>query len=246
MRIIFPIAPLLCLLPGAAAAFHPLITEDTGLLGKGERQVEMSFERAAARNGPDTLSSTLGSELSYGLSGKAELLFSFPWTAWSSDGVSESGPGDAALEAKLEAARYAGWIVALKPGLSLPAGSANKGLGTGRSGFWTWAVAGKTTGPRHYYLNAGYKLNRNKVGEKEDILRGSAAAAYEIKPKTLVSLDLAAETNSDPSDSRVPLELIMGFIWSPSDSVDLDAGLKTGLNGAAEGSGFLAGAAFRF
>lgn len=230
----------------AAYAFHPLISEDTGFLGKGGRQVEAGFEHAASKEGADLYGNALGIKLSYGLTDKADLLLGAPWHGWTSGGRSESGIGDFTLETKFRIARKAGWVFALKPGFSLPTGDDGKGLGAGKRGVWLYGVAGKTAGPAQYYLNAGCLLNRNSSGEEEGIFKASAAAAVKVAPKTLASADLAIETNSDPAAALHPLSAVFGFIWSPSTSLDLDAGVKLGLNDAADDLGLLAGATFRF
>lgn len=246
MRKVFIAAAALALPCTGAMAMHPLISEDTGFLGKGGRQVEAGFEYAQASDGGDAYSRALALELSYGLTAKVDLLFTVPWSGWTSGGVSENGLGDLALEAKFLLAEKAGWTLALKPGLSLAAGDEEKGLSAGKSAFWTHAIAGRTAGAWQFYFNAGYFLNKNDGGEKEDILKGSAAAVLEVAPKTLVSADLTTETSADPASLKHPLASVFGLIWSPSENLDLDAGVKFGLNDAAEDLGFLAGLTFRF
>ncbi len=231
---------------GHAAAFHPLITEDTGFLGKNNRQIETGFEHSVSNEGNDLFARYLGTELSYGITDKADFLMSIPWSSWTSGGASENGLGDFALESKFAVAEKWGWTLALKPGFSICTGDHKKGLGAGKSGFWTHAVAGAASGPWQYYINAGYLLNKNFADERENILKGSLAAAYEIRPKTLISLDLSAETNPDPADDSPPLTSILGLVWSPYEYLDLDAGVKAGLNAPADDLGFLAGITFRF
>lgn len=230
----------------AARAMHPLISEDTGFLGKGGRQAEAGFEYSQTAEGGDAYSRALAVEVSYGLTDKADLLFTVPWNAWTAGGVSESGVGDLALEVKFAVAEKAGWTFALKPGVSFAAGDEEKGLGSGRSALWTHAIAGRAAGPWQFYLNAGYFLNRNSGGEEEDILKGSAAAIVEVAPKVLASADLSTETSADPASLKHPLTSIFGLVWSPSESLDLDAGVKLGLNDAADDLGLLAGLTFRF
>lgn len=230
----------------AAYAFHPLISEDTGFLGKGVRQVEAGFEHIVLKEGTDVYGNALGMELSYGLTDNADLLLTAPWRGWSSGGLSGSGIGSLALETKFRIARKAGWVFALKPGFFLPAGDDEKGPGAGKRGIWLYGLAGKTAGPVQYYLNTGCLLNVNSSGEEKNIFKASAAAAIKAAPRTLVSADLTIETNSDPSAASHPLSSVFGFIWSPSASLDLDAGVKLGLNNAAAGLGLLAGATFRF
>lgn len=234
------------LLGGPAAAFHPLFTEDTGFLGKNGRQIEIGLEHAVSSEGNDLFANSLGTELSYGITDKADILVSIPWSSWTSAGVSENGLGDLAIESKFSVAERWGWTFALKPGFSVSSGDDKKGLGAGKSGFWTYVIAGKTSGPWQCYINAGYLLNKNFAEEKVDILKGAMAAAYDMGPETLISLDLTAETNPDSADDNPPLTSILGLVWSPYDTLDLDAGVKVGLNETADDLGLLAGVTFRF
>lgn len=228
-----------------ASAFHPLISEDTGFLGKDVRQAELGFEHAVSKEGPDVYSNTGSAELSYGLFDKVDILLSAPWQGWNSHGVSESGLGDVALETKFPVGDKAGWTLALKPGFSLPAGDEAKSLGAGKGGVWLYGIAGRVAGPWHLYLNAGYLLNRNSVDEEENIFKASAAAALEVAPGLMVSGDLAAETNPDKDSSTPPASGVLGLIWSPYPTLDLDAGLKLGLTEPADDVGLLLGITLR-
>ncbi|OGR40903.1 MAG: hypothetical protein A2X35_02940 [Elusimicrobia bacterium GWA2_61_42] len=230
---------------GSAFAFHPLISEDTAFLGRDVRQAEITFEHSVSKEGFDFYSNTVAAEFSYGLFDKIDIMISAPWQGWSSHGLSESGLGDVSLETKFEVARDKDWTFALKPGFSLPAGNEAKSLGAGKGGVWVYGIAGKTAGPRHYYLNAGYRLNRNSLDNAENILKASAAAALEVLPKTLLSAELAIETSPEKDSPSHPVTSVFGLIWSPSPSLDLDAGVKFGLNKAADDLGLLAGFTLR-
>lgn len=238
-------ALLLSVLGAPAAAFHPLIGEDTGFLGKDVRQVELGLDHSVERQGADTYSTTGSAEISYGLFDKVDLLLSAPWQGWTSHGLSRSGVGDVSLEAKFGAGRAAGWDLALKPGFSLPAGDEGSSLGAGKGGVWLYGVAGRSYGPLQYYLNAGFLLNRNSVGEEEHILKASAAAALELFPKVLASAELAAQTNRDAASVSHPVSSVFGLIWSPYPALDLDAGVSLGLTRPAADLGLLLGLTLR-
>lgn len=238
-------ALLLCVCGGTASAFHPLISEDTAFLGRDVRQIELGLDHSVERHGADTYSTTGSALISYGLFDKVDLMLSAPWQGWNSHGLSESGIGDVSLEVKFGAGRAAGWDLALKPGLSLPAGNERRSLGAGKGGVWLYGVAGRTDGPRQYYLNAGFLLNRNSRREEEHIFKASAAAALEVMPKVMVSAELAAETNTDASSVSHPVSSVFGLIWSPYPTLDLDAGVSLGLTRPATDLGLLLGITLR-
>jgi hypothetical protein len=242
---LFTTALLLSVLSAPAAAFHPLIGEDTGFLGKDVRQVELGLDHSVERQGADTYSTTGSAQISYGLFDNVDLLLSAPWQGWTSHGLNGSGVGDVSLEAKFGAGSAAGWDLALKPGFSLPAGDEGRSLGAGKGGVWLYGVAGRTAGPLQYYLNAGFLLNRNSVGEEEHIAKASAAGLLEVLPKILISAELAVETNTDSSSVSHPVSSVFGLIWSPYPTLDLDAGVSLGLTRPAPDLGLLLGITLR-
>jgi hypothetical protein len=228
-----------------ASAFHPLIGEDTAFLGKDVKQAELGFGHMVSREGADRYANSGSAEFSYGLFERVDVLLSAGWHGWTSQGISESGLSDVSLETKFPVAEKAGWTLALKPGFSLPAGDESKSLGAGEGGVWLYGIAGQVAGPWQFYLNAVYQLNRNSVDEQQNIFRGSAAAVLEVLPKVMVSAELGAETNKDKSSASHPVSSVLGLIWSPYPTLDLDAGFKLGLTKPAEDAGLLLGLTLR-
>lgn len=245
MKKIFIAAALAALAPSGAAAFHPLIGEDTVFLGRDVKQAELGFEHSVSRSGARLTANAGAAELSYGLFDRVDVLMNAVWRGWNSRGLSQSGLGDVALETKFPVAERSGWLYALKPGFSLPAGDEGKSLGAGKGGVWLYGVAGRRAGPWEFYFNAGYLLNRNTLGERENILKGSAAAVREVRPKVKASAELAAETNKDKASSSTPVSSVLGLIWSPYPTLDLDAGFRLGLTGSAAGEALLLGLTLR-
>lgn len=230
---------------GRAAALHPLIGEDSDFLGKDVRQLEATLDYSVAKEGPDVYTTGTAAQLSYGLFDRFDVLITVPWQGWSSRGLSESGLGDVLVEVKLPAGEKNGWAFVLKPGFSLPAGDEAKSLGAGQGGVWLYGIAGRKAGPWQYYLNAGYLYNRNSLDEEPDIFKGSAAAVYGFLPKWLATAGLAAETNRDKDSHAVPVYSVLGLVWSPYPTLDLDAGVKFGLTRPAADLGLLGGLTLR-
>lgn len=245
MKKIFIAAALAVLAPSGAAAFHPLIGEDTLFLGRDVKQAELGFEHAVTRNGARLTANAGAAELSYGLFDRVDVLLSAVWRGWNSRGLSQSGLGDVALETKFPVGDRAGWDFALKPGFSLPAGDEGKSLGAGKGGVWLYGIAGRRSGPWELNFNAVFLLNRNTRGERENIFKGSAAAVLEAAPRLRVSAALFAETNRDKTSSSTPVSPVLGLIWSPYPTLDLDAGFKTGLTHAAPDEALLLGLTLR-
>ena len=245
MRKLILAAALAALAPSGAYAFHPLIGEDTAYLGRDVKQAELGFEHAVTRDGARLTTNAGTAELSYGLFDKVDLLMSAVWHGWTSHGLSRSGLGDVALETKFPVGEKAGWEFSLKPGFSLPAGDEGRSLGAGKGGVWVYGVAGRRTGPWECYLNAVYLLNRNTLNERENVLKGSAAAARQLAPDFKGTAALFAETNRDKASFSTPVSAALGLIWSPYQTLDLDAGLKLGLTKAAPDEALLLGLTLR-
>lgn len=235
----------LAALAGRAAAFHPLISEDTRFLGVDDRQAEIGFEHVENTHAADVFSNAATAEFAYGFMENIQLLISAPWQGWSSRGLSESGLGDVSMEVKFEAGRAGDWLIAMKPGMSLPAGDEARSLGAGKDGFWLYTIAGRRAGPWELYLNGGYLYNRNSVDEEKNIFKASAAAALKVLPKARLAAELAVESSKNKASSTHPVHSVFGVVWSPYDYLDLDAGVRVGLNPAADHVALLAGVTLR-
>lgn len=228
-----------------ALAFTHLAGEDTIFLGKDGRQLEGWLDYSVSKEGPDRYTTGAAGKLTYGFWHKLDLMVTIPWRGWNSRGISESGLGDALIEAKFQAAQKSDWVLALRPGFSLPAGDEAKSLGAGKGGVWIYGIAGRTAGPWQFYLNGGYMHNRNTVNEEKNLLKASAAALLKVHPKLLATAELAAATNTDKNSSSYPVTSVLGLVWSPSLTLDLDAGFRLGLTRAAPDFGLVAGLTLR-
>lgn len=230
----------------AAGSFRHMSTEDTDFLGRDVIQAEIGFDYTEDTDASDYFSNTISATFSYGLWDKLDILISAPWQGWNSGGLSKSGLGDVLLETKFWVAERRGWDLALKPGFSLPAGDEAAGLGAGKGQIWVYGIAGRTEGPLQYYLNAGYKYNKNSVNEETSLFSASAMGAIEVLPKTLLAAELAIKTNTDKSVASHPISALLGGVWSPYPSLDLDAGVRIGLNDAAKELSLMLGMTIRF
>lgn len=238
-------AALAAAFSGSAAAFHPLVTDDTVMMGLDGRQIRSGILYSVSRQGPDRYSTGAFTELSYGLFSGVDVMITVPWQGWSSHGIAKSGLGDVLVETKFPAGRRSGWNFALKPGFSLPAGNEAQSLGAGKGGVWTYLVGDRKDGPRRYYFNAGYRFNNNSVDMEKHLFKASAAGALELLPKTTLSAELSLETSPVKESVSHPAYSLLGFTWSPYSTLDLDAGARLGLTRAADDFGLLASLTLR-
>jgi len=246
-----------------AYAAHPLITDDAGTLGKRKFQIEINSEYSTDKEQADGLSvqekgGEAGVALSYGISDNIDLIVGMPlqWYTVREGGVTvadESGFGDTGIELKwrLVEAEEEGMSLALKPGLSIPSGDEHKGLGSGalRGGVTLIATHEGRLGAVH--CNLGYRTNNygieeNNKSARNDIWHASLAAEINLTGNIRSVANIGVETNEDKTSEVHPVFLIGGVIYSLDENLDIDLGLKCGLNETETDTTFLAGLAARF
>jgi hypothetical protein len=231
--------------PAVARGAHPLVTDDAGTLGRrGARQLELTSElsrvrtrAAGARVREDSGEGAV--TVGVGLLERLDVAIGFA-TTWSQvtiDGERAEhvlGLGDVGLELKWQAFAAGGFALALKPGVTVPTGDAAKGLGTGRACYGLTAITSQELGPVALHANVGYHHDEyaradDRAASRANLWRLSAAATGEIASGLRLVGDVGAETNPDRASTTWPAYALGGFIYSPREDLDLDAGVKVGL-----------------
>ncbi len=144
-----------------------------------------------------------------------------------------------------------GMSLALKPGLSIPTGNEQKGLGNGAltGGVTLIATHEGRLGVLHCnlgYLRNDYGIEENNMSARNDIWQASLAAELNLTGSLRSVLNIGVETNEDKTSDIHPVFLIGGLICCIDENLDLDLGLKCGLNEAETDRAVLAGLAVRF
>jgi hypothetical protein len=248
---------------GNAFAAHPLITDDTGTQGKGKFQIEINSELSTDKEQENGLSvkergGEAGATLSYGITDNIDLVFGVPlqWYTIKEGGMSvadESGIGDMGIELKwrLFESEESGMSLALKPGLSIPTGNELKGLGNGAlsAGLTLISTHEGRLGALHCnlgYSSNAYGIKENNETARNDIWHASLAAELNMTGNIRSVANIGVESNEDKTSDIHPVFLIGGLIWSVHENLDIDLGLKCGLNKTETDTTFLAGLAARF
>ena len=242
-------------------AAHPLITDDTGTQGEGKFLFELngqtSFDKA---NSPDDTGANASAKsremeiktaLTYGVIHSVDVILTLPYQ-WKKTEVNDAtasdvnGVADISMEVKWRFFEKDGLSLAIKPGITLPAGDKNKDLGTGRATGTLYFITTKEIDPWALHLNLGYKRNENTLDEREDIWHASLAGEFKIMKKFKLVANIGVERNTDRSSDTNPAFLLGGFIYSIRENMDVDFGVKMGLNETEKDYTFLAGMALRF
>lgn len=256
-RKIFLLLLATALVPGRLAlAAHPLITDDAGTNGGGNRQLELNGEygRDKERSAgvlTEEGAGEIATSFSYGVSDAVDVVLGLPyqWARSEEDGVEtgdEDGIGDTSLEVKWRFYENNGLSLAVKPGISLPSGNKDKGLGNGRATYGAVFITTQEIAPWAFHLNLGYVANDNKIGDRNEIWHASLAGALSMTAKLKAVANIGVQTNPDPASAKHPAFVLAGLIWAVFDNFDLDLGVKGGLNAVETDITGMAGMALRF
>jgi len=226
-------------------AAHPLITDDTGTQGKKNFQVEINseFNYDKEKEGGVRIKEA-GGEIatifSYGIVENVDIVLGVPFQWFRIKEDSEltsrnSGLSDLSLELKWRFYEKEGLSFALKPGLTLPTGNEKKGLGNGRPSYGLAFITTKELGAWAFHFNLGYtrneyKLREDKETNRKDIWHVSFASEVEVVKDLKLVGNIGIERNPEKASSRHPAFILGGFIYSISENIDIDWGVKAGLN----------------
>jgi putative salt-induced outer membrane protein YdiY len=136
--------------------------------------------------------------------------------------------------------------MALKPGISIPTGNDEKGLGAGQLGGHLFLIGSKELGPCAFHANLGYIRNENKVDERKDIWHASLAATWEVIKNLQLVAKVGIERNPDEDANNDPAFIIGGIIYSINENFDVDLGVKGGLSKSETDLSLMTGVTFRF
>lgn len=234
------------LAPGVSQAAHPLITEDTGTQGRGRWQLEVNAESSRdRREGVTTRGLQPAATLSYGAADNIDLQLTVPYLRQKTEGVVAGGRLDTALDAKWRFYEDGPLSLGLKPGLTLPTGREEDGLGAGRTTWGSLLILSYEREGWALHSHAGYRRNRNTLGERESLTQISAALWLKVTKQLKVVADHAFDTNPDPSSATTIRQTVVGFIYSVTPAFDFDAGIRRG-NDPAIDRALLFGATLRW
>jgi len=256
-RIVLPIF-MVMITAGQSFAAHPLITDDTGTQKTGSAQLEFVIEYGHDSEDGTAANSLVAPTipvLSYGITDTADLVLGISSlrrkTMQGGVTTTESGISDASVQLKWRFHEKDGWSFALKPGFTLPSGDENKGLGNGKASYSVFFIITKNIAHWVFHVNIGYlrneyKLRLDEEANRKDRWHVSLASQVDIISGLTAVANIGMERNPDKMSNSDPAFLLGGVIYSITESLDLDAGVKAGLNKPETDLTYLAGVARRF
>ncbi|MGZ9712133.1 transporter [Glaciimonas sp. GNP009] len=236
-------APALLMFLQSAFAAHPLVTDDTSTQDVGNRQLEVNTDWYKKQG---DFSHVADVTFTYGVLSNVDLISDVPSTLSSPRGVN-----DGSLGIKWRFYEQGPISLAIKPILVLPTGNQNRSLGTGRSSGALTLIGTVDMSPWMFHGNIGVNVNRyalasDRQSNRDALWRASAAVSYSLTPKCSLVGDIGITRNSDVMSTINPAFMLTGLIYSPNKDVDLDAGIKFGLNSAEVSHQLGVGLTWRF
>ena len=247
------ITAFLCAVPAFADA--PLITDDTGTQGKGKFQFEVDYAGGVTIQYPGQ---QIAATLTCGVVDNVDVILSLPynWHAivWEGSPFNAyDGVNDALLQVKWRffESKPTGLSFALRPGITFPSGNEAKGFGTGKLTEGLMFIATEEWRHGLVHCNAGYNHNAFNMESDNETLQHNqwhASIATELNMmKNLRSVaDIGIDTNTVTAYTANPVYILGGLIYSVTENLDLDFGVKGRLNNAAPPTTVLAGFTTRF
>ncbi|MDI6801495.1 MAG: transporter [Thermodesulfovibrionales bacterium] len=242
--------PLILYFNENSYALHPLITEDTGVQGKGNTELEFGMEYAReSEDGQKQTTSSAALTMAYGLTDAIDLIVGIPYQRLrtkTDETTTENGISDMIVELKWKFYENNGLSLALKPGISIPSGDKDKGLGNGKAAYGIYFITTKEIEPVTLHFNAMYKRNENSIEQRKDLWHLSLAAEVKVADGWRIVGNIGMDRNTDKESGKNPSFALGGLVYSPTKDIDIDLGYRQGLNKPATDYSILAGITWRF
>lgn len=217
-------------------AARPFDTDDADTIGRGVFQIETGAQihhNKEIENGIETKErvSELSVGIGYGIFANLDLVLEVPYLyrKIKEDGITvydEKGISDVSIEAKWKLYQAEGVSFSVKPGLTIPSGDYEKGLGTGKATWGLNLILSRQISDFALHINAGYTKNSNKVGEVKNLLSASTALTLEILKHIVLGVDFGISSNTDPYKNNILSYFMLGGNYKLTDRFTLDTGIK--------------------
>ncbi len=229
----------------------PLITDDAGTMGKGKSQIELSGAYSDDReDGVTSKRTDISTTFSYGIADEVDIYLTVPYRFLRAEDDESTqktdGFSDIAIEAKWRFFEKNGFSMAFKPGITLPTGNEEKGLGKGRSAYYLYFITSKEIAPWAFHFNLAYTRNENKNDERHDIWHMSLASTLEVMKNLKLVGDIGVESNPEKSPTVLPAYILGGFVYSVRENFDIGLGVKGALTVAETNISLRGGITWRF
>lgn len=232
---------------GMAYAAHPFITEDTGTQGRGRWQLEANVETTRDdAAGARARSVQPAAVLSYGALEDADLQVGLPYARQEAGGAVNKGVLDLAVDLKWRFYESGAFSLGLKPGITLPTGADERGLGAGRATWGSLLILSYEPGALTFHSHLGYRRNRNTLEQRESLRHVSGVLMLKATQQLRLAVDLSRDSSPDATSRTSIRQAVYGVICSITPDFDLDAGIRRVLSDSASDRALLLGMTVRW
>lgn len=245
---------------GAAQAGHPLSTDDTGTQGMLKFQVEGTAEFSWDKENLNGISTkinqqNLGLTITAGLLDSLDASICFPFTIQQvkENGVKtldNNGLSDITMALKWRFLELGPLSLAVKPAMTIPNGSEARSLGNGRATYTATLISTVDLKPVAIHANLGYVhqeyVDAVRPDSRTDLWKMSLAGSVFVLKGLQVVAEVGTATNSLKGSDIWPAYVTGGLIYSVNDNLDLDLGVRGGLNKPSADLVLLTGVVVRF
>jgi hypothetical protein len=224
-------------LPAVAAAFPPLITDDTGTQGAGGNQMEFGYARAVEKEpGTTTVVTALPFVYTRGLSDAVDVYIGGSWLRFSppSPDDAQTGASNTLLGLKWrffedEAGKLS---LAVKSELRFQVSgrAEDRGLGNAKTNAGAALVLSQETGFGAIHANLAFNSQRfatpgNQAVHRDGLWRLSVAPVFDLTERWRMVFDAGLVTNPHRAEKPRMAYVEAGAIYAPTRDIDLAAGI---------------------
>jgi hypothetical protein len=235
------LASILVLRAVPALGAHPLLTDDTFTQGKGNAQIEASYQYNHNDDaGVKTQTSQPQVQITYGILDPLDAIVTVPYLyvrqTQGGDTTDNNGLGDITLALKWRFfGEKEGLQFAIKPYVTFPTGDEEKGHGYGREAYGIRLISTFEREAWCVNVNLGYLYNEyglqsNRDAYRPDIWYAGLSGQLRVIEKLWLVGEAAVARNPDVTSDTPPAYILGGFIYEITKNIDLDVGYKYGLN----------------
>lgn len=240
-----------------AAAFQPLITDDTGTQGQGGNQIEFSYNRDREKSaGERETTQSLPVTYTRGLTETLDIFAATNFVRYSTPANHTSGLSNSSVGVKWRfyENKESKTSFALKPELIFPVSSSREtaGLGNGKlSGKLTFIATQEVPfGAVHFNAGLGQdRFSDTDANPDSHNRRVSIAPVWDVSEKWKLAIDGGLELTRAGGQTVRSRFLGIGSIYSPDKNLDLAVGVFRNTDNDTPGSATLsatAGVTWRF
>lgn len=217
---LLPTTVALMLLPPSAHAAHPLVCDDTGTVGGGAAEIEVSATAAGAARADESPALGVGLSLHLGMLREFDVGLSLAYEApMGADG--ERTLADPVLDAKLRIVEQRGLLPALAVRVDYKAPQDRDGFGSGH-GLGAFGLASWNVGGVALHANLGTSAHVG-AGDGYGSLIAGAAAALDLGAGVTAGAEVVWDGHLGGDDS--PLWGGIALQWTTAGSGTLSAGV---------------------